>query len=287
MESARYLNATMDQMTAIQSNALTRPGYFPPISAHDWSEMHYGQAVAINPNAARMVYDVCWFILKDGEAALEATELTFRIALGRFNNHRMPSAEAYTAWLSAIASNEAHRMLEEDQSVRHSSALLEGDSERPAHFLADALSELRADHKLILILRYRYNSSQEYMSRALDMRPRRLAKLIAAAREEFAIHSTHAPKMLAETNPPLTGQLPATATPFGKKEMSRGHLGYDWLRGSDFPLIPEREEVRTKWITLALTLFIVFVVAAILTNSFGAERPTLVDPAEVAEVVDE
>lgn len=277
----------MDQMTSPQSNALTGPGYFPPITAHDWSEMHYGEPAAINPNAARMVYDVCWFILKDGDAAIQATTLTFRIALARFHEHRMPSPAAYTSWLTAIASNEAHRMLEEDQSVRPSSALLEGDSERPAHFLADALSELRADHKLLLILRYRYKTSQDYMSRALDMRPRRLAKVIAEAREEFAIHSTHTPKMLAETNPPLTGELPDNVTPYGKKEMSRAYLGYGWLKGSQFPLIPERDEARTKWITLALTLFIVVTVAAILTNSFGAERPTLLDPNGVTEVIDE
>ncbi len=277
----------MDQMASLQSNALVEPGYFPPISAHDWSQMQYGESVAINPNAARMVYDVCWFILKDGDAALETTTITFRIALARFNDHRMPTPEAYTSWLAAIASNEAHRMLEEDQSVQPSSALLQGESERPAHFLADALSELRADHKLLLILRYRYKTQQEYMSRALDMRPRRLAKVISTAREEFAIHSTHSPKMLAETNPPLTGILPTEVAPYGKKEMKRAYLGYDWLRGSDFPLIPERDEARTKWITLALTVFIVLVVAAIVTNSFGAERPTLLDPDSLTEVIDE
>ena len=71
----------MDQMASLQSTALVEPGYFPPISAHDWSQMQYGESVAINPNAARMVYDVCWFILKDGDAALETTTITFRICL--------------------------------------------------------------------------------------------------------------------------------------------------------------------------------------------------------------
>ena len=56
---------------------------------------------------------------------------------------------------------------------------------------------------------------------------------------------------------------------------------------SDFPLIPERDEVRTKWTTLALTVIIIFVVAVILTNSFGAERPTLIEPDAVIETTDE
>lgn len=270
-------------MATTQSDARTEPGYFPPITAHDWSAMEYGEPTAINPNAARMVYDVCWFILKDGDAAIDTTVVTFRIALSRFNDHKLPPPEAYTSWLSAIASNEAHRVLEEDQTVRHSSALLEGDAERPAHFLADALSELRADHKLLMLLRYRYNTSAEYMSKALDMRPRRLAKVLSTARADFTANSTHAPTMLAGTNPPLTRQLPILVEPYGKKEMKRAVLGYEWLRGSDFPLIPERDEVRTKWITLALTVLLVIMIAVILNNSFGAERPTLIEPGAVVE----
>lgn len=276
----------MDEMTATQSNVIAGPGYFPPISAHDWSNMHYGEPTAINPNAARMVYDVCWFILKDEPAAIETTKVTFAIALSRFNDHRMPAPEAYTSWLTAIASNEAHRVLEEDSTVRHSSALLEGDTEREAHFLADALSELRADHKLLLILRYRYRTPPEFLSRSLDMRPRRLASVMSKAREEFSVHSVHAPTMLAATNPPLRGPLPTVVAPYGKQQMKRSVLGYEWLNGSDFPLIPERDEIRTKWITLALTLIIVFIAAVILTNSFGAERPTLIEPGAVVENID-
>lgn len=273
----------MNEMATTQSRAETQPGYFPPITAHDWSAMEYGKPTAINPDAARMVYDVCWFILKDGDAAIDTTIVTFRIALSRFNDHKLPPPEAYTSWLSAIASNEAHRVLEQDQTVRPSSALLEADSERAAHFLADALAELRADHKLLMLLRYRYNTAPEYMSKALDMRPRRLAKVLSTAREEFSVHSTHAPTMLAGTNPPLTRQLPMLVEPYGKKEMKRSVLGYEWLKGSDFPLIPERDEVRTKWITLALTVLLVVMIAVILNNSFGAERPTLIEPGAVVE----
>lgn len=276
----------MDQMTTTQPNATTGPGFFPPVTAHDWSQMQYGQSTPINPNAARMVYDVCWFILKDEAAAIEVTRITFRIALSRFEDHKLPPPAAYTSWLSAIASNEAHRVLEEDRTVRHSSALLEGDSEREAHFLADALSELRADHKLLLILRYRYNTPPEYLTKSLDMRPRRLANALSAAREEFSIHSIHAPTMFAASNPPLTSLLPTAVTAYDKKNMKRAVLGYEWLP-SDFPLIPERDEVRTKWTTLALTVIIVCIVAVILTNSFGAERPTLIEPDAVVETLDE
>ena len=248
--------------------------------------MQYGEAANISPGAARMVYDVCWFILKDEEAALEITRVTFGIALSRFNDHKMPKPEAYTSWLSAIASNEAHRHLEENRAPRHSSAFLGDDSARAAHFLADALSELRADYKLALILRYRYNTSSEYLSKALDMRPRRLAKLLASAREQVSEHSAQSLNTFAETNPPLSRSLPTRVEPFGKKQMKRSELGYEWLR-SDFPLIPERDEVRTRWITFALTLLIVFFVAAIIANSPGPERPSLVDPGAVVENVDE
>ncbi len=276
----------MEHMTSTQSQMSGEPGYFPPVSPHDWSQMQHGESLAISPNAARMVYDVCWFILKDEDAALAVTATTFRIAISRFNNNKLPKPEAYTSWLTSIASNEAHRRLEENRVVRHSSAFLEGDPARAAHFLADALSELRADYKLLLILRYRYNTSSEYMSKALDMRPRRLAKLLASARTQFSEHSAHSLTTLAETNPPLTGQLPSRVEPYGKKQMKRAALGYEWLR-SDFPLIPERDEVRTKWITFALTLLIVFMVSAVIINSPGPERPALVDPAAVVESVDE
>ena len=46
--------------------------------------MAHWQRTKINPNAARMVYDVCWFILKDQDASIEVTEATFGIALHRF-----------------------------------------------------------------------------------------------------------------------------------------------------------------------------------------------------------
>lgn len=279
----------MEQMTNTQPEATATPGYFPPISERDWRAVKSGQDILLSPNATRMVYDVSWFILKDGDAAIDTTINTFRIALKRFNDEKLPSPEAYTSWLSAIASNEAHRHLEGNRALRHSSALLGGvggEAERSAHFLADALSELRADHKLLLLLRYRYNTPADYMSRALDMRPRRVAKALTKARFEFGANSSHSLTTLAETNPPLTGTLPTSVDPYGKKEMKRNVLGYEWL-GSGYPLIPERDEIRTKWITFALTLLIVVLVAAILTNPFGAERPTLLEPDAVVENIDD
>lgn len=275
----------MEQMDPTKSLTANEPAYFPPISARDWAGMTYGTPTAINPNAARMVYDVCWFILKDGEAAIRVTKITFAIALHRFSQQKMPEPAAYTSWLTAIASNEAHRLLEQDRSLRHSSALLEADSDRPAHFLADALSELRIEHKLLLILRYRFNTSPEFLSKSLDLRPRRIAQMLDDARKGFREHSSHSPRMLAGTHPPLNLALPTHATPYTDKQMRRSHLGYDWLK-SDYPLIPERDEVRTKWITFALTVLIVCILAAILTNPFGAERPTLIDPTAPAEVID-
>ncbi len=263
------------------------PAYFPPISAHDWKGVTQGQRAALNPNAARMVYDVCWFILKDDQASIEVTEATFGIALFRFGIGKMPSPEAYTAWLTTIASNEAHRHLEENRALRHSSALLEADTDRAAHFLADALSELRIDYKLLLILRYRFNSSAEFMSKALDMRPRRVARAIDEARRQFKEHSTHPPAMLAGTHPPLSLELPTHAHPYDKTDMHRNELGYEWLR-TGFPYIPERDELRTKWITFTLTLLIVFMLAVLSTRPFGAERPTLLEPdAQVETVIDE
>ncbi len=275
----------MTEMNTQQPVAAQTPAYFPPISAHDWSGMRYGERTAINPNAARMVYDVCWFILKDGEASIATTEAVFGVALHRFSVHKLPEPEAYTSWLTAIASNEAHRQLEDDRALRHSSALLEADEDRPAHFLADALSELRVDYKLLLILRYRFNSNAEFMSKALDMRPRRIARMIDQARKQFKEHSSHAPSMLAGTHPPLNLPLPTHAEPYEKKQMKRAYLGYEWLR-NDYPYIPERDELRTKWITFALTLVLVAMLAVLLTKPFGAERPTLIQPEAPIEIID-
>ena len=234
-----------------------------------------------------MVYDVCWFILKDQDAAIEVTQATFGIALYRFSIGKMPAPEAYTSWLSTIASNEAHRYLEENRALRHSSALLEADADRPAHFLADALSELRIDHKLLLILRYRFNAQPQYMSKALDMRPRRIARVIDDARKQFKVHSSHSPSMLGGTHPPLTRKLPEHAEPYDKKQMHRNELGYEWL-STNYPYIPERDELRTKWITFALTIVIVLLLAILATRPFGAERPTLIEPdAQVEVIIDE
>lgn len=276
-------------MTSVEQNppiSAREPAYFPPISAHDWAGVTQWQRAKINPNAARMVYDVCWFILKDQDASIAVTRATFGIALHRFGLGKMPAAEAYTSWLTTIASNEAHRHLEENRALRHSSALLEADEDRAAHFLADALSELRIDYKLLLILRYRFNASPQAMSKALDMRPRRVARVIDDARKEFKVHSSHSPSMLGGTHPPLSQELPVHADPYDKKEMHRNELGYEWL-GTHYPYIPERDELRTKWITFALTMVIVFMLAILATRPFGAERPTLIEPDAQVEIIDE
>ena len=264
-------------MTALTTNSLERLGTFPPVTAADWRNMFFGTAMPVDTEAAQMVYDICWFIVKDGGVAADLTVVTFRVALSRFNEHCLPEPAAYTAWLGSIASNESHRHLEESPKRRLSSALLEGGGNREAFYLADTLSDMRADHKLALLLRYRYNTPPKYISMALDMRPRRLARLFVKAREQFAANSSIPPAMLARTNPPRIRPLPQIVEPYSKKEMRRKILGYEWL-DSDFPIIPERDERRARWLTLVLTAVILVTIAIVITNPWRAERPTLVDP---------
>lgn len=267
---------THDMTAATPS--LERFGTFPPITGSDWRNMFYGAPTPINPDAAQMVYDICWFLVKDATAAADLTVVTFRVALSRL--HELPAPGAYTAWLASIASNEAHRHLEETPTRRLSSALLADEATRDAHFLADTLADMRADYKLALILRYRYNTPPQYVTLALDMRPRKLGRLFVSAREEFASNSSIAPSMLATANPPRTRQLPMVVETYGKKELRRSILGYEWL-ASGFPIIPEREERREKWVTLALTAIVLLTIAIVITRPWSAERPTLIDPDAV------
>lgn len=268
------------------TTALERLGTFPPITSSDWRNMFYDQAVPVNENAARMVYDVCWFLVKDEDVALDLTVITFRIALSRFNDHSMPKTSGYSAWLASIASNEAHRKLEDSPLLKPSSALLEDSPDREALYLADTLAEMRADYKLALLLRYRYDAPSKYLSQALDLRPRKVAELLVKARESFAANSSVRPAAFAEVTPPLTKPLPNLVEPYPKKEMKRKVLGYDWLE-SDFPVIPEREERRARWVTLLLTAIILIVVSVAVTRPWSAERPTLVEQNPVVETIDE
>lgn len=268
-----------DVMTSAHTS-LERLGTFPPITSADWRNMFYGAPTPINPDAARMVYDVCWLLVKDSTAAADLTVVTFRVALSRL--HELPSPGAYTAWLASIASNEAHRYIEENPSRRLSSALLADDNTRQAHFLADTLADMRADYKLALILRYRYDTPPQYITLALDMRPRKLARLFVKAREEFTSNSSSAPATLAAANPPPTRALPQVTEAYGKRELRRSVLGYEWL-DSGFPIIPEREERRAKWITAALTLLVLLTIGIVITRPWSAERPTLIDPEGAVE----
>jgi hypothetical protein len=273
-------------MAATTSKSLERLGSFPPVTAGDWRNMYYGAPTPVNPEAAEMVYDVCWFLVKDGTVAAELTVVTFRVALSRFNEHRLPDPAAYSAWLASIASNEAHRHLEESPTRRLSSALLEGSSDREAFYLADTLSAMRADYKLALLLRYRYNTPPRYISMALDMRPRRLARVFVKARDQFSLNSSIAPAILGRAKPPRSRTLPQIIQPYGKREMRQSVLGYGWLE-SDFPIIPERDERRAKWVTAILTLAILIGIAFVISNPWQAERPTLVDPnTPAAEIID-
>lgn len=257
------------------STSLETFGTFPPITGSDWRNMFYGAPTPINPDAAQMVYDICWFLVKDTAAAADLTVVTFRVALSRM--HELPPPAAYTAWLASIASNEAHRHLEETPKRRLSSALLADDTTRDAHFLADTLADMRADYKLALILRYRYNAPPQYVTLALDMRPRKLGRLFVKAREEFNANSSIAPAMLAAASPPRSRQLPMVVETYAKKELRRSILGYEWL-DSGFPIIPEREERREKWLTLVITALVLLTITIAITRPWSAERPTLIDP---------
>jgi len=249
--------------------------------------MFYESPLVLNFDATLMVYDVCWFLVKDEAEAIRLTVITFRIAVSRYNAHALPPPAAYNAWLISIASNEAHRSLEGVSARRPSSPLLDAsDRDRNAHYLADTLSGMRADHKLALLLRYRYDISPLYLSHALDMRPRKVARIFVKARDAFAVNSSVQPQMLLEADPPRTRDLPRVVEPYSKREMRRSVLGYDWLE-SDFPVIPERDERRTKWVTLVATAVILIAVAIVVTRPWSAERPSLIDPTEIEETLDE
>jgi len=259
--------------------ALEQLGTFPPVTSTDWRNMFIGQATPINPDAARMVYDICWFLVKDVAAAAELTVITYRVALSRL--HDLPEPAAYTAWLGVIATNEAHRHLEEAPTRRLSSALIPTGVEREALFLADTLAEMRADQKLALLLRYRYNTPPAIITMALDMRPRRLARLFVKAREEFAQNSSLPPAMLAAATPPRPKQLPHSVVAYSKKELKPSVLGYPWL-ASGFPALPEREERRAKWLTAVAVIVLLTILAVVLTQSWSAERPSLIEPDQGA-----
>ena len=268
------------------TTALERFGTFPPVTPADWRNMMYGAPLPINGDAAQMVYDVCWFLVKDEAAAVDLTIITFRIAVSRFNDDAMPEPAGYTAWLTSIASNEAHRYLEVNPTRRMSSALLDSTPDREAYYLADTLSDLRADHKLALILRYRYETPTKYLSMALDMRPRKVARLMVKARESFNATSSVPPNTLGWIQAPRRLPLPQNVEPYTDREMRRSVLGYDWI-ASEFPVIPERDERRQKWVTLALTALILVAVAFLITRPWSAERPSLIDPPSVEQPLDE
>lgn len=265
-----------NKMTSANTT-LEQLGTFPPVTGADWRNMFYGAATPINPNAAQMVYDVSWFLVKDATAAADLTVVTFRVALSRL--HDLPVPAAYTAWLASIASNEAHRYIEESPSRRLSSALLADDDSRDAHFLADTLADMRADHKLAILLRYRYNTPPQFITLALDMRPRKLARVFVTARNQFTANSSLSPSMLATATPPRPRPLPQVVETYGKRELRRSVLGYEFL-DSGFPIIPERDERRAKWVTAVLTLVILVTIGIVITRPWSAERPTLIDPNE-------
>lgn len=269
---------------ATTSTSIERLGTFPPVTAADWQNMFYGTPTPINPDAAQMVYDICWFLVKDTSVAADLTIVTFRVALSRL--HDLPAPGAYTAWLASIASNEAHRHLEESPTRRLSSGLLSGGGNREAFFLADTLSEMRADYKLALLLRYRYNTPPRYITLALDMRPRKLGRVFVKARDEFSANSSIAPAMLASADPPRGRELPQVVEPYAKRQLRRSVLGYEWL-DSGFPIIPERDERRAKWVTAVLTALILLTIGIVITRPWSAERPTLIEPDAVVENIDD
>ncbi len=261
------------------AGTLERLGTFPPVTATDWRNMFPGQPTPVNPEAAQMVYDIAWFLVKDVTAAAYITVVTFKVALSRLDD--LPEPSAYTAWLAVITTNEAHRYLEESPTRRLTSALMPTGSEREALFLADTLAEMRADHKLAILLRYRYNVPPAVITLALDMRPRKLARLFVAARESFAKNSSLPPAMLAVATPPRTRQLPSNVEAYGKRDLRPSVLGYPWLP-SGFPGLPEREERRAKWLTAVATVVLLVALGIIITRPWGAARPTL-NEAPVAD----
>ena len=275
--------------TTSGAGALERLGTFPPITNDDWRNMFLGQPTPINFDAARMVYDIAWFLVKDRATAEAIAITTFKVALSRLGGQQnaavaLPPPAAYTAWLASIANNEAHRILEEAAPRRKTSALMLEGNERDALFCADALAELRADDKLAMILKYRYNTPPSMISVALDMRPRRLARHFVDARQEWARHSTLPPATLATATPPDPIELPRSVQAYAKRDLKHSRLGYAWNEATDFPTIPMRDERREKWLTALAALVIVVLIMLAATRPWNAERPELVDPNSAPEI---
>jgi len=264
-----------------ETQSIEQLSTFPPITNADWRGMYFGQSTALNRDAAQMVYDIAWFLTKDVTMATAVTASTFRVALARLES--LPDPSAYSAWLGVIATNEAHRLLEESPTRRPSSALMPG-ADRNAFFHADTLGAMRADHKLAMLLRYRYNTQPAIITLALDMRPRVLARLFVAAREEWAQHSSLPPATLALATPPRTRQLPTVAEAYSKKEMKLPYLGYTFLE-TEFPMLPEREERRAKWMLAVATIVFVVLFAVLITRQWSAERPYFA-PDAPGEILD-
>lgn len=248
--------------------------------------MFYDSPLVVNQNAAQMVYDVCWYVVRDPEEALRLTVITLRIAVSRYNAQGMPTPDAYVPWLVAIANNEAHRALESRQKRKADITKIDPESPyRDAHLLADGLTGLRADYKLALLLHYRYEVGQTHISHALDLRPRSVARTLEKAEKDFASNSSASLRLMARAHPPRAHDLPQAVEPYSKREMRRSVLGYDWLE-TDFPIIPDREEQRSKVLTLVATVLILIVIGFVVTQPFSAERPTLIDPVEIEETLE-
>ena len=256
----------------------TEPTGFPPRTPADWRVMVHDGTSPIDPIAARRVYDLIWFYVQDQEAAARLTALTFRVALSRIDE--LPTPSAYVPWLAVIATNEAHRYLESEPTQRPASALAASASDRDARFLADALREMRADQKLAMLLRYRYEVSPALIAIALDMRPRRLARLFVKAREHFGKESTLPPSMFAvATPPPPTQPLATELAPYPPRDLKPKRLGYMWLDYSGFPTFPERDERKAKWLTALVTAVLLLAIGIGISRPWSAERPELVDPS--------
>ena len=68
------------------TGSVERRGSFPPVTGADWRNMFLGRATPIDGEAAQVVYDVAWFLVKDVAAASELTAITFRVALSRLHD---------------------------------------------------------------------------------------------------------------------------------------------------------------------------------------------------------
>ena len=276
-ETVTAHEVTMQQTPAADSGP--EPAGFPPRTPADWRVLTVDGTNPIDPIAARRVYDLIWFYVQDQEAAARLTALTFRVALSRIKEG-LPTPSAYTPWLAVIATNEAHRYLESEPTQRPASALSESASDRDALFLADAIREMRADQKLAMLLRYRYDVPPALIAIALDMRPRRLARLFVKARQHFAKESTLPPSMFAVATPPPPNQTLATnLASYPQRDLKPKRLGYMWLDYSGFPTFPERDERKAKWLTALVTALLLLVLAIGISRPWSAERPELVDPS--------